>query len=265
MDLIIKIALVVLVINTLSVTFFAMWIAHYIINDFKNDELYDEIKLLTQKNEYEKLKDKCEKNINSSNKLIRYYAHYGLALQEIKLTNYIEAEELLGECIRIIPTNLHSYYKLIEIKLILKEPSRAYYYVIQAFDNSVFPDSNFFTYVGMLFTANEEYDDAIKIFEMASKKDSKSPMPIIGIAIAHYLNKNNNKAIDFIREARNKINPNNSSHTEINEWAKGLLAIMHGDFKEAHYIFEYYRDSSNFGPIFDLILQRIKIVFNPER
>lgn len=219
-------------------------------------------KLLNEKN-YDELEKKCEVLMSSNVKYKQYYAFNAIAVRELKKKSYEKAEEYANKAIELMPSEDSAYKTMVDIFFQQKDINKAYYYILQSAAKSSL-NYNMCVASGKLFTFTEKYDEAIKMYELASSENNLSPVPLIAIAFVHYLNRNNTKAIDFIREARKKINPNITSHIEVDEWAKGLLAIMSGDFKEACYIFDYYSEESDFGPIFDLILDKVKKVFRSD-
>lgn len=257
MDLLIKIAYIALGLDILIILTLLIVFIRFVYIDIKTDEKINEFTANLEKNELDKITNTCKKLMNSRRKTDQYTKHFGLALLNIKNKEFEPALDNLEKAREIYPDLSTSYYKTIDILFQQRQFNKAYSFLFKSIYHNILFDCKFFIYAGMLFISNESYDEAIKIFELAEKKDSSSPTPNIGIAIAHYLNKNNTLTIDSIRTARKKIKPQNTKHNELNEWAKGLLAIIHGDLKEAKYIFEYYKETSNFSPVFELILNRI--------
>lgn len=264
LELITKISYMVLGINaSLLVIALCMWII--LIRQWVIwDSLENEIKKFISEGKLDEIRDKCEQLVNSKEKYKRYNGYNGLALLELKKKNFFNVDKYANNAIEIVPNEISAYVTLIDAFITQKEPFKGHFYLLRALDNSYLNFTLCIT-AGKLFIITGHYDEAIKMFESASKKDFRSPLPFISIAISHYLNKNNNKAIDFIRQTRKKIDPNISAHAEITDWTKGLLAIISGDLKEAIYIFEYYKEENAFGPIFELILERININFKKEK
>lgn len=257
MDLLIKIAYVALGIDILILLVIFVIFIRFMFIDMKTDSRINEFKNNLEKNEPEKVEKICEQLTTSRKKTDQYARHFGLALLDIKNKEFEHALENLEKARELYPDLSTTYYKTIDILFQQKQFTKAYSFLMKSVYHNILFDCKFFTYAGMLFLSSESFEEAINVFELAEKKDSNSPTPHIGIAIAHYLNKNNTLTIDAIRTARKKIKPQNINHNELNEWAKGLLALIHGDLKEAKYIFEYYKETSNFGPVFELILNRI--------
>lgn len=264
MELLIKIALVVLALNVLVIGPFICYLIYCLITDITFETFSKSADLNIEHQQFDALEKQCQELINSDEKTKKYCAHYGLGLLETKRKNFDNAIEHFESAITLIPSIQASHFRLVDIMFMLKDIDRGFYYILRGIDSNILFESKFFTYIGMLFLANSNNNEAIKMFEIAQKRDLNSPTPKVGIAIAHFLNRNNTLAIDCIREARKVINTDKADHTQANEWAKGLLALMHGDAKEAKYIFEYYKESSNFGPVFEIILERIEQVFKPE-
>lgn len=264
LELLYKVAIVALVLDVLVILGFLSSLGYWIYQDILFDNINQTLKNKIDTKDYEELDKFCEELLQSKKRIKMYCAYYGLSLTEFKKKNLEMAQEYAEQAIEVIPSLSHAYLQIIQIMLSRKEYLKSYFFALQALNNNVLFDSNFGVHIGMIFLSCKQYIEAIKLFEQSSKKDINSPKPLVCMAIAHYLNKNNQKAIDFIREARKKINPNSAKHFEVNEWAKGLLAIIHGDLKEARYIFEYYRESSNFEPVFEQILDRIKLVIKPD-
>lgn len=264
MELVYKVAIIALALDVLVIAGFLGSLGYWIYQDILFDNIQHTLKNKIDTKDYEELDTLCKELLESKKRIKMYCAYYGLSLTEFKKKNMEAAQEYAEKAIEVIPSLSHAYLQIIQIMLSKKEFLKSYFFALQALNNNVLFDSNFGIYLGMIFLSCKEYLEAIKLFEISSRKDVHSPKPLVCIAIAHYLNKNNQKAIDFIREARKKINPNCAKHFEVNEWAKGLLAIIHGDLKEARYIFEYYRESSNFEPVFEQILERIKQVIRPD-
>lgn len=194
--------------------------------------------------------------ILSNRKYKKYYGYNTLSLIELKRKHFDNAEKYALQATIVFPGDPNSYTTLIDVYLHKRQVYKGLYYVLQAASNA-YLDLDLCIAAGKLYLYSDNYDEAIKMFEIAAERDPNSPVPTISIAIAYYLSKNNKKAIDYVRMARKNINPENSFDIEVNEWAKGLLAGMSGDFREASYIFEYYKDVSSYGPIFEKVLERL--------
>lgn len=266
MDLLTKIAFVALVLDVIILVVGVPIIIYY-INAESNYDLDDnQIRELLASGEIEELKQQCNKLLNSTNKTHQHLAYVGMARIEFREKNIDKAEENLLKAVELKPKGAHAYIALVDIMFFKKEIFKAFYYLFSALTKcNTWDDFQLYIAAAKLFTYIKHYDEAIAMFEKASGQNSWSPLPLIGIAIVHYLNKNNTKAIDFIRQARTKTNSSVALDSEVDEWAKGLLAIMSGDIKEAKYIFEYYSETNTFGPIFELILERINLTFDPDR
>ncbi len=260
MDLVTKIAFVTLAINAIVIAGGIVFLLYFTYECLVWSNIETYIKHYLSTNEHNKVEEYSKKLLESKQKYKQFWGYTGLAKKELQCKNYDTAIEYAEKAIEILPGEYEGYYPLLDSLFRSKQYYRALYYCFVARSKSVI-DPLLNLKIASIFICLGCYDEARKLLETATLDYRESPLPDIFIAIIHYLERNNKLAIDFIRKAREKVKPSISDHSEVNEWAKGLLAVMSGDFKEGKYIFEYYSETSNFGPIFELILVRINEIY----
>jgi tetratricopeptide (TPR) repeat protein len=263
LDLFTKIAYIALGVNLVIIGAGLTVLAYFISHWYQSDVIRVKLDQFIRKKEFEELGLETQKLINSGKKYKIYFALHAMAKKEMILKNYDKAEEYATEAIELMPSEDQVYYTLLDILLIKKEISKGFYYLFLA-GTKIFNNYSLSIRAGKYFMYTGNYAEAIKTLEHASQDSSEQVAPLVFIAISHYLNKNKKEAIDYIRKARKRIEENPQyDFSKENEWAKGLLAMMSGDFREATYLFDYYKDNLEYGPVFELLLQKIREYYNP--